>query len=66
VDQWIKIFDDATFQTTQDLIRLEGLLVGGSSGAALSGALAWLKSEAGWERVGNVAGKNVIVILPDG
>lgn len=46
-------------------MRNEGLLVGGSSGSSLSGALKWLKSEAG-QRVANTEGLNVVVLLPDG
>ena len=47
-------------------MRTEALLIGGSSGSALAGTLKYLKSEQGWERYGNVAGKNVVIILPDG
>jgi cystathionine beta-synthase len=46
-------------------MRKEGLLVGGSSGSSLSGALQWLHSEAG-QHVANTEGLNVIVLLPDG
>ena len=46
-------------------MRKEGLLVGGSSGTALAGALRWLKTEQGQE-VANEPGKNVVVLLPDG
>ena len=40
------------------LMRLEGMLVGGSSGTALAGALAWLRSENGRE-ISQTPGKNV-------
>ena len=46
-------------------MRKEGLLVGGSSGSALSGALAWLKSEQG-RKFAETEGLNVVVLLPDG
>ncbi|KAG1907851.1 pyridoxal phosphate-dependent enzyme beta subunit [Suillus fuscotomentosus] len=47
------------------LMRKEGLLVGGSSGSALSGALAWFKTEQG-RKVAGTEGLNVVVLLPDG
>ena len=46
-------------------MRLEGLLVGGSSGSALSGALRWLKTEEG-KKIATTKGANVVVLLPDG
>lgn len=46
-------------------MRSEGLLVGGSSGSALSGALRWLKSDAG-KQIAQTKGANVVVLLPDG
>jgi cystathionine beta-synthase len=39
VDQWVITEDKESFQAARRLIREEGLLVGGSSGAALVGAL---------------------------
>jgi cystathionine beta-synthase len=45
-------------------MRSEGLLVGGSSGSVLTGALRWLKGEG--KDVANTLGKNVVVLLPDG
>jgi len=46
-------------------MRKEGLLVGGSSGSALSGALTWLKTGEG-RIIAETEGKNVVVLLPDG
>lgn len=46
-------------------MRIEGLLVGGSSGSALGGALRWLKSKEG-QAVASTEGANVVVLLPDG
>jgi cystathionine beta-synthase len=66
VDQWVKTGDQDAWNATSDLHRLEGLLVGGSSGSILSGALQFLKSKDGWERFGNVEGQNVVIVLPDG
>lgn len=45
---------------------LEGLLVGGSSGAVLAGALRWLKSEEGFKKYGSIEGLNVVILFPDG
>ncbi|KAF8159441.1 tryptophan synthase beta subunit-like PLP-dependent enzyme [Crassisporium funariophilum] len=65
VDTWLKTADDESFAAVQSMMRSEGLLVGGSSGSALAGALQWLKSDEGHE-VANTPGKNVVVLLPDG
>jgi len=65
VDTWIKTNDEEAFKAVQRLMRTEGLLVGGSSGSALSGALAWLKSEQG-RTIAETKGMNVVVLLADG
>ena len=65
VDFWLKTSDEESFTAVQLLMRSEGLLVGGSSGSALAGALRWLKGEEGKD-VANTLGKNVVVLLPDG
>lgn len=65
VDTWLKSADEEAFVAVQQLMRSEGLLVGGSSGSALSGALRWLKSEEG-RKIAETPGKNVVVLLPDG
>lgn len=57
VDRWIKSNDRDAFLVARRLIREEGLLVGGSSGAAVWAALKVCR-ELG-------AGKRVVVILPD-
>ena len=57
VDRWIKSNDRDSFRIARQLIRQEGLLVGGSSGSAVWAALQVAK-ELG-------AGKRVVVILPD-
>lgn len=62
----MKTNDDESFEYARQLIRLEGLLCGGSCGAAMSGAIRFLKEGGeGWERFGSQPGKNVVVILPD-
>jgi cystathionine beta-synthase len=57
VDRWIKSSDRESFLVARQLIRQEGLLVGGSSGSAVWAALQICR-ELG-------AGKRVVVILPD-
>jgi cystathionine beta-synthase len=65
IDSWMKTSDEQAFSAVQSLMRHEGMLVGGSSGSVLAGALAWLRSESGRE-VAETPGKNVVIILPDG
>jgi cystathionine beta-synthase len=57
VDQWIKSNDRDSFLVARQLIRQEGLLIGGSSGAAVCAAMQ-ISRELG-------PGKRVVVILPD-
>ncbi|CEQ41469.1 SPOSA6832_03185 [Sporobolomyces salmonicolor] len=65
ISEWVKSNDEVAFATTRRLIRTEGLLVGGSSGASVWAALQWLKSGEGYKKIGGVEGKNVVIILPD-
>ena len=65
VNVWMKSSDDDAFEIVRVIMRQEGLLVGGSSGTALSGALQWLKSDGG-RSVADTEGMNVVVLLPDG
>jgi cystathionine beta-synthase len=65
INTWVKTNDKDSFAAVQSLMRHEGMLVGGSSGSALSGALAWLRSENG-RKIAQSPGKNVVVLLPDG
>jgi len=65
IDTWVKTSDADAFAAVKLLMRHEGMLVGGSSGSALTGGLAWLRSESGRE-VAQTAGKNVVILLPDG
>lgn len=55
---WIKTKDSDSFLLARQLIKDEGLLCGGSSGAALSAALQIAKDLP--------ADKRVVVVLPDG
>lgn len=57
IDQYIKTNDIDSFRTARDLIREEGLLVGGSSGAAMWAALQAATSLQ--------KGQKCLVILPD-
>lgn len=57
VDVWMKSDDDASLITARRMIREEGLLCGGSSGAAMSCALKAAKTLK--------AGQRCVVVLPD-
>lgn len=65
IDTWVKTNDTDSFSAVQLLMRHEAMLVGGSSGSALAGALAWLRSESGKE-ISQTPGKNIVIMLPDG
>lgn len=58
VDQWIKTDDKNSFAMARRLIAEEGLMCGGSSGAAIFATLQVAHKL--------VAGQNCVVILPDG
>ncbi|KAF8555968.1 pyridoxal phosphate-dependent enzyme beta subunit [Imleria badia] len=64
IDTWQKTTNEETFKAVERLMRTEGLLIGGSSGSALSGALAWLKSEQG-RKFAETEGMNVVVLFAD-
>jgi cystathionine beta-synthase len=55
--QIIRVRDDEAFAAATRLAREEGLLVGGSAGAAFAGALSYAQSAR--------AGSRIVVILPD-
>ncbi|XP_038206797.1 cystathionine beta-synthase-like [Zerene cesonia] len=57
IDKWIKTEDSTSLQMSRRLIKEEGLLCGGSSGAAMWGAMQAAKSLK--------AGQRCVVILPD-
>lgn len=57
VNRWFKCGDKETFQYARRLIREEGLLCGGSSGAAVAAAV---KAAKGLKK-----GQRCVVILPD-
>jgi cystathionine beta-synthase len=58
VDEVVRVNDRECFQMTRRLAREEGLFVGGSCGAAVAGALKYLR------RVDR-PGLNAVVLLPD-
>jgi len=66
IDGWRKTGDADAFAALRLLLRREGLLVGGSSGTALAGALAWLRDDPAGCAVAQTPGANVVVLLPDG
>src|SRR5262249_44504617 len=57
IDEIIRVDDKECFLMTRDLVRLEGLYVGGSGGAAVAGAIKYAQ----------LIGKkqNILVLLPD-
>ncbi len=58
LDDVVRVTDQDCYLATRDLVRKEGLFCGGSSGAAVCGALKWLKNH-------DLEGQQVLVLLPD-
>lgn len=58
VDDIVRVDDRECFLMTRDLVRLEGLFVGGSGGAAVAGAIKYARQSGKKE--------NILVLLPDG
>lgn len=56
VDQCIKVNDDESFNMVKELARKEGLIVGSSSGAAMSAALKLAET---------IDSGNIVVVFPD-
>jgi cystathionine beta-synthase len=57
VDEWLRVSDRASFLAARRMAREEGLLVGGSSGSTIAGALDYAKTLS--------AGSRILTILPD-
>jgi cystathionine beta-synthase len=57
VDEIVRVDDKECFLMTRDLVRLEGLWVGGSGGAAVAGAVKYAKQSGKKE--------NILVMLAD-
>jgi cystathionine beta-synthase len=58
IDEVVRVDDKECFLMTRDLVRLEGLFVGGSGGAAVAGAIKYAKATGKKE--------NILVMLADG
>jgi cystathionine beta-synthase len=58
----IQVTDRESFSMARKLIREEGLLVGGSSGSAVIGAIKYIKKRLKWTQKRR---PNVLVLLPD-
>lgn len=58
LDDVIRVDDKECFLMTRDLVRLEGLFVGGSGGAAVAGAMKYARASGKKE--------NILVLMPDG
>jgi cystathionine beta-synthase len=57
IDDIVRVDDKECFLMTRDLVRLEGLFVGGSGGAAVAGAIKYAKASGRKE--------NILVLMPD-
>ncbi|MEM9188418.1 MAG: cystathionine beta-synthase [Myxococcota bacterium] len=57
LDEIVRVDDKECFLTTRDLVRMEGLYVGGSCGAAVAGALKYARQTQKQE--------NIVVLLAD-
>lgn len=57
IDEIMRVDDKECFLMTRDLVRLEGLYVGGSGGAAVAGAIKYAQLSKKKE--------NILVLLPD-
>src|SRR5262249_14214398 len=51
VDDWVRVGDAESFYTARSLARREGILVGGSSGTAVAGALKYARRLTGEQLV---------------
>lgn len=56
IDDMVQVSDKECFQMCRKLVLQEGLFVGPSAGAAVAGAIKWVRKNPG---------KKVVVILPD-
>jgi cystathionine beta-synthase len=61
IDEWVKIDDQEALSAARGAVKHEGLLVGGSSGSAIAGALAYIQDQGE-----ALHGKRVAVLCADG
>lgn len=66
VDKWIKCNDEEAFQWIRETMKSESLLIGGSSGSALTGLFKFLKETQVGREMAEDETKNVVVLLADG
>jgi cystathionine beta-synthase len=59
VDAWVKIEDKESFSCARDILKTEGMLVGGSSGSVIAGVVKYAAANPIPE------GSRVVVLLPD-
>merc|ERR1719401_3081975 len=59
IDYWVKTDDDESFAMCRNIVRHEGLLVGGSCGGTMAGAYKFIKEQ----KIG--AGKRVGILFAD-
>ncbi|MBN22176.1 MAG: pyridoxal-5'-phosphate-dependent protein subunit beta [Bdellovibrionaceae bacterium] len=60
INDMVQVEDKESFLMTRELLVKEGIYSGVSSGAAVQGAIRWIK-----EQGSRLNGKNILVILPD-
>jgi cystathionine beta-synthase len=58
IDDVVRVNDAEGFHMTRRIVREEGIFAGGSSGAAVAGALKWIQNN-------DAEGLNVLILLPD-
>jgi cystathionine beta-synthase len=58
LDDVVRVTDRECYLMTREIVRREGIFCGGSGGAAVAGAMKWLKNH-------DVAGQRVMILLPD-
>ena len=66
IDDWVKTTDKEAFTMARELIRYEGLLIGGSSGSIMFGAIQAIQGNTLLNKTKPLKkGEKCIIILPD-